>query len=119
MTDNETIARFVGKLIKGKPFILENREVIQIRMPDGSLNEYPLHSLPAFHLRWELLMPVWYKFRDLKFEVGDNKGTHCTCKEWIADAIVNKGPTPSEACRLLAEGIRWYNTINKQNEGKV
>lgn len=114
MKENEVLARFVGKLIiKENALLTENREVIQIRMPDGCLNEYPLYSMPAFHLRWELLMPVWYKFKDLKIDIKDGQlafAIHCTK---IEHAILHKGPLPTEACKLLAQAIEWYNA-NKQ-----
>lgn len=111
MTDNETIADWMG----GK---FEKREI----MTYGGLrhgkwtfdnDRWCYDDQLDYSTDWRWLMPVWYKFRDLKFKVGDNKGTHWTYKDLISDAIVNKGPTPSEACRLLADGIRWYKTIKQ------
>lgn len=108
LTDNEVIAAFSGWTRlqteydvffndQGKPCTLDNWT-------------FHLNHLD-FHSNWQRLMPVWYKFRDLEgFQFDDDHTAHC---EKIGDSIVFGGPSPSEACKLLAEGIRWYNSTTQ------
>lgn len=97
MKENEVLARFMGHEIK-----------------EGWVTLYPGGEMNVCNLKydkdWNDLMPVWYKFRDLKFE---DAGSHLNYKIQIVNAIVNKGPSPEEACKRLSEAIEWYNA-NKQ-----
>lgn len=56
---------------------------------------------------WDWLMPVWFKFRDLK---TDND-TPREFKSLVAQAITE---TDDKGCKAahaaLVEGIQWYNT---------
>lgn len=71
-------------------------------------------EIPPYDSDWRLLMPVWYKFRELKFDMfSDIAATHIELCHDIGYVILYQGPTPSEACRLLAEGIRWYKSIKQ------
>lgn len=60
---------------------------------------------------WQQIMPVWYKFRLLTLEESNFTSEFIALKRSIEYSILNAGI--ETACRLLAEGIRWYNTINK------
>jgi hypothetical protein len=113
MTDNETIAEFDGiKLIQ-----MRIRSFSYWENSDGDRIDY--HDV-NYGKYWGQFMPAWYKFKDLKIEGGYSNDTIAqiskliVLKRKIGFAILHRGPTPAEACRLLAEGIRWYNTINKQ-----
>jgi hypothetical protein len=58
---------------------------------------------------WRRLMPVWYKFRDT--QMPEHWGTMKYHKDLVAKAIVNHGC--AEACKLLANAIRWYQSVKK------
>lgn len=110
LTDNEVIAAFSGWTRlqteydvffndQGKPCTLDNWT-------------FHLNHLD-FHSNWQRLMPVWYKFRDLTIHNRLDLVHYKNRRIGIENAILHKGPSPSEACKLLAEGIRWYNSINQ------
>ena len=108
LTDNEVLADFIGKRLE-KPSKGYDQQW-ELPMCDGY---YPSVKTLEFDKRWERLMPVWYKFRDLKFEDYDDTTAFLNHKIRIVAAIINEGPTPAEACRLLAYAIRWYQQINQ------
>lgn len=58
---------------------------------------------------WDWLMPVWYKFRDLKFESATDMRKHRSFCSEIAMGILSDGI--SEAFKELVKGITWYNSI--------
>src|SRR5687768_17604117 len=101
-TDNEVIADFIGKRLPGEP------QQWDLPMCDGY---YPSSKTLEFDKRWERLMPVWYKFKELKYPVpsslssGQFYGLFLDYQGQIIRAIIHKGPSPAEACKLLAEGI--------------
>ncbi len=67
-----------------------------------------------YHKSYDWLMPVWFKFRDLKKdkEFVKNNFIEFSCKKnIIADSILEK--SISEAHKLLYEAITWYNQLNK------
>lgn len=110
MKENEVLARFVAYKTDVVQHGYRNETYYWIK--DVPLNNddndcHNQHSL-KFDKSWSWLMPVWYKFRDLKFE---DAGCHLNYKIQIVNAIVNKGP--EEACKRLSEAIEWYNA-NKQ-----
>lgn len=111
--DNAIIADFIGKRITRD--LPGDKQQWQLPMCEGY---YPSTETLEFHKRWERLMPVWYKFRDLKFE-GVAKLIFIARKAKVEDAILNSGPSPSEACKLLAEGIRWYNSTTQNKESHI
>lgn len=73
-------------------------------------------ELAKYNTSYDWLMPVWYKFRDLKFGPGDEIFQHGHLCAAISFQIISGGPSPSEACKLLAEGIRWYNSTTQNKE---
>jgi hypothetical protein len=111
LTDNEVIARFMDMV--ANPF--NNRmysNADDVHTCEGQVYG-DWHDITLFQTSWERLMPVWYKFRDLKFnDLGDELSHDYFCDN-LRYTISEAGPSPSEACKLLAEGIRWYNTIKK------
>jgi hypothetical protein len=111
ITDNEVIARFMDMV--ANPFnnrMYSNAE--DVHTCEGQVYG-DWHDITLFQTSWERLMPVWYKFRDLKFQPDCDKFHHDIICDGIRFAITNKGPSPSEACKLLAEGIKWYNSVKK------
>lgn len=63
-------------------------------------------NYPRYDSDFRQLMPVWYKFKKLDFSQIDT-----TFKDRVANAILHSGC--AEASKLLAEGIRWYQSIKK------
>lgn len=109
MTDNETIADLIGKRITRD--LPGDKQQWQLPMCNGY---YPSSDTLEFDKRWERLIPAYYKFRELPcagpMETVREFTRHCSN---IEDAILHLGPTPAEACRLLADGIRWYKSIKQ------
>lgn len=109
MTDNETIAEFLGLT----PDHVEHEEGIDYdwnNCPPGL--HWAFDDAPPFDRSFEWLMPVWYKFKVLKFESLDDAAIHHEmCEGEIGFAILHYGC--AGASKILADGIRWYNTINK------
>jgi hypothetical protein len=97
LTDNEVLADFIGKRLE-KPSKGYNQ---QWELP-MCVGYYPSVITLEFDKRWERLMPVWYKFKERHPGHTD-----------IEYAILHKGPTPAEACKHLANAIRWYQQIKK------
>jgi hypothetical protein len=110
MTDNETIAEFMGaKFINDAPDEFPNGYYYWENGDWESIDEFKYDS------DWQDLMPVWYKFNSLYKGINTQElqDTYKEYREEIGNTILHKGPTPSEACRLLAEAIRWYKTIKQ------
>jgi hypothetical protein len=102
LTDNEVLEVFMGLPL--------TKEVPKF---SGGFETVPFRAL-KYHMLWEELMPVWYKFNDLGLwgNMKDRRTYTRFCSD-IEDAILFKGPTPSEACKHLANAIRWYNTVKQ------
>lgn len=100
-------------MTEDKTTITDN-EVIVYCIELAKFMEFPYTKIvPQYHRDWSALMPVWYKFKDLEFDAVSVDVEHVQhCRE-ISNAILYHGPSPSEACKLLAEGIRWYNSVKK------
>lgn len=111
MTDNETIAEFHGWIHKPTPKGKGKGHWDFTEWGKACWNSDGFR----YHDSFDWLMPVWYKFKELKCPepYQDHWNKLGEFKRVVGQAILHHGPTPSEACRLLAEGIRWYNTINK------
>lgn len=109
ITDNEVIARFIGAEVKP----IDQNAVRGSVFYNGEW--YRDFSRLKFQTSFDWLMPVWYKFRDLVLTTQDDHVTHSNHRIVIGSAILSKGI--GEACKLLAEGIRWYNST--QNKEKV
>lgn len=75
---------------------------------DGLTWGYSAEEL-EYDKKFSWLMPVWYKFKDLDC----TESRFIKYRGEISMAILHSGPSPSEACKLLAEGIRWYNSVKK------
>jgi hypothetical protein len=116
LTDNEVLANFDGLTrvgtLNGDIFTQTGWNIpsdcpyaLDMIVTSGDLN---------YHKDWSALMPVWYKFRDLKFDEVANQIEHSNIRTVIGAAILNEGPTPAAACALLANAIRWYNQIKSK-----
>jgi hypothetical protein len=113
LTDNEVIARFMDMV--ANPF--NNRmysNADDVHTCEGQVYG-DWHDITLFQTSWERLMPVWYKFKEIN--PRDYNADYEVYNDWckismdISKAILHSGP--SEACKLLAEGIRWYNSVKK------
>lgn len=92
MTDNEVLAEFMGH--------------------EEGYDEHGVWQKLKYDSDFRQLMPVWYKFKELV--VYPDKSDHRNYMIYynkIHNAILHSGC--AEASKLLAEGIRWYNTIKK------
>ncbi len=73
-------------------------------------NGYRLyHYELRYHNRWDLLMPIWVKFRNLKFEVIQEQFEHSEFRQNIAHLICYS--TIESAHQAVVSGIQWYNSI--------
>jgi hypothetical protein len=84
----------------------------------GKLWSHPLIKGTHFNLQynssWDWLMPVWYKFRDLKFEGEEVSQEHALFSMAINVAIIHKcKDSPLPAFNELVSAINWYNTIKQ------
>jgi hypothetical protein len=125
-TDKEVIAAWIAYSISeqqhghidGKPHFITYYKIKEVPLNSDGHDNHWQYALP-FDSDWSWLMPVWYKFRDLKIDGAYSDTTISEVsklqrlKGEIGRAILRKGPSPSEACHLLAEGIRWYNSIKQ------
>ena len=65
----------------------------------------------SYHWCWSELMPVWYKFVDLRFPKPVDQLQHSELKTIIGYAILYGGI--ELAFVNIIQGIQWYNSINK------
>lgn len=110
ITDNEVIARFMDIMIFKTYAECE-------AFPIEKLKPWSLPEQLTYHTSWEKLMPVWYKFKDLNIEDRRKNIVFERFYLRIKDAILHQGC--SEACKLLAEGIRWYNSTTQNKENSI
>lgn len=93
---NEVLARFLGWEKYGDGY-------------KSTIAGWTTFAFTSF-ARFDLLMPVWYKFRDLHIQIEarhfDKYSFLCNS---IGNAILNQGI--SEAFKELVSGITWYNSI--------
>jgi hypothetical protein len=75
-------------------------------------NGYRLyHYELGYHSNWSFLIPVWYKFKDLRFENVGHQLEHSNFKTNIAYSICYRNI--ESAFQSIVSGIQWYNSINK------
>ena len=118
LTDNEVICQFMGFEIVSENPVIKGivchgrtwKAPVENVLPYwGGFRAEQLHK---FESSWSWLMPVWYKFRDLKMGNNeDHEVEHSDRMLRIADTVAYG--SIEEACKLLAKGIRWYNGIKK------
>jgi hypothetical protein len=101
-TDNEVLAEFMGLAHRRSDFFRDN-----------PVEVFTKHwEFPRYLTSWNWLMPVWYKFRDLKMDLALHD--YKTYKQhWyeLANDIPRK---PIEhVFKALVEAIKWYNTVKK------
>lgn len=111
---NEVLARFLGWEKYGNGYKCPNIYPIENSTSAGWTTF--THTSFEFNTRFDWLMPVWYKFRDLKFEDTATFEDRLVLRKYlyltdkIREAIL-EGPTPLEAFKELVSGITWYNSI--------
>lgn len=106
MTDNEVLAEFMGLKVNDIIAPFDEYHIVH----DGIDRFVKADQLP-YPKSWSALMPVWYKFKELV--VYPDKSDHRNYMIYynkIHNAILHSGC--AEACKLLADGIRWYQSIN-------
>lgn len=96
---NESIANFMGAKINGHWVEIPHR-----RYGLGS-RHYP--SQLKYHIGWDWLMPVWYKFVDLLFEDPMHQLKHSELKTTVGYAILYGDIALAHT--NLFEAIQWYN----------
>jgi hypothetical protein len=71
------------------------------------------NALPEmkYHSSWDWLLPVWYKFIDLRFADVMHQLKHSELKSIIGLAILYGGI--ELAHKNIFEGIQWYKTTIK------
>ena len=77
------------------------------------INDYkncPDNELPKmkYHSDWGWLIPVWYKFRDLRFDDFMDQFKHSDFKRLISHAICYEGI--ENAYNEICKAIKWYNS---------
>jgi hypothetical protein len=65
-----------------------------------------------YHSNWEWLIPVWYKFRDLRFDDAKSQFKHADFKLNISYCICYRDI--QSAFQSIISGIQWYNQLNKK-----
>lgn len=97
--NNELIAIYEG-------WELIEREGIQCFIKYGyRLYHYELR----YNTDWAKLIPIWQKFRDLRFEGVHEQFEHSEFKQNIAHRICYG--TIETAYQSIVSGIQWYNSI--------
>lgn len=78
---------------------------------DWALSERYYPNTLKYNCNWSWLMPVWYKFRDLKFEIEPHLSRHSNHKNLIGRQILygSIGDTHIAAFNALC----WYNKTIK------
>ena len=64
-----------------------------------------------YHSKWDYLIPIWYKFRDLRIEDLKAEIEHSGFKLNISYCICYRDI--DSAFQAIVSGIQWYNSINK------
>jgi hypothetical protein len=62
-----------------------------------------------YHSKWDYLIPIWHKFRDLIFEDEKNEHNHSNFKYNISYRICYG--TINDAFISIVSAIQWYNSI--------
>lgn len=72
---------------------------------------YEYHDL-RYHKDWNLIMPVWVKFRDLRF---DNESAEKGHSEWCGSLswYLYSSNEPARFCERLYYAITWYNSLKR------
>jgi hypothetical protein len=109
LTDNEVLAEFNGgKFEKAEVMTYGGKRTGKWTFDDGL---WCYDDQLDYSTDWRRLMPVWYKFRDLQFGSFGHHNTWLEHKDFVSYAILNQGC--AEACKLLANAIRWYQQTQK------
>lgn len=91
---------------------MTKEEIIEGNKLIAEFDSYPVSDC-NYHASYDMLMPVWVKFRDLKLDgVVDNRTHHLHC-EIISISIYNS--PIQEAFEKLVEGIKWYKQKEEAN----
>lgn len=81
-----------------------------VRITSGARIAY---TTLQYHASWDWLMPVWNKFKKLKFKSMTTSLEHIKIKSSISDSIV-QGKIENAFVELVT-GIRWYNSYNQHS----
>jgi hypothetical protein len=107
--DNKSILEFMGYVVTD----FEERQ-LRFNNPDFAHEKYyhwPLVESCNYYKSYNDLMPVWHKFRDLRFTDLIHEKMHSGLKEIVGRSILNK---PIEkAFRQLADACKWANSTKQ------
>ncbi len=108
LTDNEVLDEFMDSIGKRE----DDRILMARNCP--LIGWYKVDEL-KYNRDFQWLMPVWHKFNALRApepfdEHWNQMKEHKDC---IGRVILHHSPVPTLACALLANAIRWYNTVKQ------
>ncbi len=84
----------------------------RIRIKKNASAYYCLATKFKYHLSYEWLMPVWFKFRDLKNSEHNSWRGHTDLCGIIRAAMMNEDII--EAFNEIVRAILWYNAIKQE-----
>jgi len=103
---NCLMATFMGWTSnKAKHFKVPNKIEFQFDASDGYIMKHS--SNLDFHKYWNWMMPVWYKFRDLKFDEETKNKLHTNYVARLAQDLAYG--TLAEFHHNIQIAIKWYN----------
>ncbi len=95
---NKLICVFMGGFVEGDSFWMGD-----------DANEYPDEI--KYHKSWNWLMPVWYQFKDLKFEEETARKLHLNYVARLAQDLAYG--TIEEFFHNIGIAIKWYDNQSK------
>jgi hypothetical protein len=103
-TDNELIAEFMGwERYSRNSFKCPNIYPIENTQHYGWTTF--LSEQLEFNVRWDWIMPVWMKFRDLDLESNPEYEQWIHSLQWY----LFSSDEPGRFCDRLVYAIKWYN----------
>lgn len=109
MEDTKIILEFMGYVVKD--FKSHNLRYNHKESASDMYYDWLLVERCEYHLSYNELMPVWHKFRNLKFQSLSNEVMHFELCDTCANAITYK---PIEyAFRQLSDACKWVKSIKK------
>lgn len=75
------------------------------------LNAYYKEDELNYHKDWNILMEVWYKFRDLRFEEMRDQFMHSDWRTIIGHKIAYN--SINDAYKSVIKAINWYNSTKQ------
>jgi len=95
-----------------------NKLIAEFMGKEEGYNEHGVWQPFQYHSSWDWLMPVWHKFRDLRFKDETKSKLHTNYVARLAQDLAYG--TISEFFNNIQIAIEWYNqqSINQNTEQK-